>query len=218
MTRSTLGALPSTPVAFLQAEGGSVPAVARLQGRQEAFAIRLAARREPVDGLLEAGTGLGKRLREMTELGSEQVRCSRGMFFPGIIEVPTICYNDEDRRTASRDAEEEARAMGEDITIWTDGSRLEDGRVGAGVAWYENQGEDSGRKLVTIRRNCRTAGERGDGENGYLERSRSMIKHREGWRNDGFGMGGGHEAYDGELVALVYGLVILHGRDQDETD
>ena len=39
MSRTTLGVLPSTPVAFLQAEGGSVPADARLNRRQEAFAI-----------------------------------------------------------------------------------------------------------------------------------------------------------------------------------
>ena len=59
-----------------------VPAVARLQGRQEAFAVRLAARREPADGLLEAGTGLGKRLRDMTEKGTEKIRASRGLVFP----------------------------------------------------------------------------------------------------------------------------------------
>ena len=43
MSRSSLGVLSSTPVAFLQAEGGSTPAVARLDRRQEAFTIRLAA-------------------------------------------------------------------------------------------------------------------------------------------------------------------------------
>ena len=38
MTRATLGAFPSTPVAFLQAEGGLAPAAARLERRQGAFA------------------------------------------------------------------------------------------------------------------------------------------------------------------------------------
>ena len=70
MTRATLGVLPSTPVAFLQAEGGSIPAVARLNGRQEAFAVRLASREEPDDGLLRAGTGLGERLRKMIGQGT----------------------------------------------------------------------------------------------------------------------------------------------------
>ena len=179
----------------------------------------MAARREPADGLLEAGTGLGRRLREMTEPGTEQVRCSRGMVFPGIIAVPAVCYSDKDRRTASRDAEKEARAMGEDTnTIWTDGSRLDDGRVGAGVAWYENQEEGSERRQVTTRRDYRTAGRRRDGKKGYLEDKRSMITHRQGWRSDGISMGGGHKAYDGELAALVYGLVVLHGRNQEGVD
>ena len=160
MTRATLGVLPSTPVAFLQAEGGSVPAVARLQARQEAFAVRLASRDEPADGLLEAGTGLGKRLREMTEGEAEKVRCSRGMVFPGVIAIPAVCYNDEDRRRVARDAEEEARSMEGDIdTIWTDGSRLDDGRVGAGVAWFEDHRKDTGEKIVTTRRDYRTAGQ-----------------------------------------------------------
>ena len=51
--------------AFLQAEGGSLPAPARLAKRQGAFAIRLAsAARGPHAGLIHAATGLGKRLRE----------------------------------------------------------------------------------------------------------------------------------------------------------
>ena len=33
-----------------------------------------------------------------------------------------------------------------------------------------------------------------------------------GRRSRGFGMGGGHEAYDAELAALAYGLIHLHGR------
>lgn len=47
MARSTLGTLPSTPVAFLESEGGSMPGFARLQLRQEAFAARVCASRYP---------------------------------------------------------------------------------------------------------------------------------------------------------------------------
>jgi hypothetical protein len=47
---------------------------------------------------------------------------------------------EKDRRMVAKAAEEEARAMGEDTdTIWTDGSRLDDGRVGVGIAWFEGQ-------------------------------------------------------------------------------
>lgn len=65
MARAILGVLPSTPVAFLQAEGGSLPARARLDKRQAAFEFRLAsAPGGPHTGLLGARTGLGERLRE----------------------------------------------------------------------------------------------------------------------------------------------------------
>ena len=157
----------------------------------------------------------------MTEPGTETIRASRGMVFPGIVAVPAVCHSDEDRKIAVRDAEEEARTMvGDANTIWTDGSRLEDGRVGIGVAWYEHkkEGEVSEERLITKRRNYRTGGKRREGHAGYLGGSRSIRAHGEGWRSGGFSLGGGHEAYDGELAALVYGLVILHGRNQDRTD
>lgn len=173
MSRATPGVLPPTPVDFLQAEGGSIPAAARLQGRQEAPAIRLASKDEPAMGLLHAGTGLGERLRGMVggidvgieERGTrgkevEKVRCSRGLFFPGVINVPAVYYDEKDRKEVARAAEEDARAMGENTdTIWTNGSRLEDGRVGVGIAWMEGQGEDDDMRMMTKRRDFRTAGE-----------------------------------------------------------
>ena len=118
MTRATLGVLPSTPVSFLQAEGGSVPAEARLRGRQEAFAVRLASKSEGKGGL-SAGVGLGKRLQDMVGEGEgggeiEQVRCSRGLVFPGMVTVPAVCYEEKDRKAIARAGEEDARAMEED--------------------------------------------------------------------------------------------------------
>ena len=43
ISRATLGALPSTPVAFPEAEGESMPAVAQLDKKQEGYAQRLRA-------------------------------------------------------------------------------------------------------------------------------------------------------------------------------
>jgi hypothetical protein len=43
-------------------------------------------------------------------------------------------------------------------------------------------------------------------------------RDRPGWRSNGFRMGGGHEAYDAELAAVVYALVHFHGRDQEGHD
>lgn len=96
MSRSSLGVLPPTPVAFLQAEGGSVPAEARLDRRQEAFVIRLAsAAPGPRASLLGASSGLGRRLREMTGLDGvrqevETSSISLGRSFPGVVDLPPV--------------------------------------------------------------------------------------------------------------------------------
>lgn len=45
-----------------------------------------------------------------------------------------------------------------------------------------------------------------------------MVADRPGWRSDGFRMGGGHEAYDAEVAAVLYALVHLHGRGQEGHD
>ena len=103
-------------------------------------------------------------------------------------------------------------------TIWTDGSRLEDGRVGAGVAWFEDNGGDRSEQTVTKRRDYRTAGQRREKRRIYLEGTRTMRAGGTGWRTGGFRLGGGHEAYDAELAALVYALVHLHGRDEQGHD
>ena len=227
MTRATLGVLPSTPVAFLQAEGGSVPAEARLNGRPEAFAVRLMSRDEPRDGLLRAGTGLGAMLRSLVERDErdeegrkkiervERVECSRGRFFPGRIEIPEE-RRGEEKDEAIKRAIAEANDMEEDTcTIWTDGSRLEGGEVGVGMAWFEGTKEDTNERTETTRRDYRTAGQRreGGGET-YLGRRRTMRSGKGGWRSNGFCLGGGHGAYDAEVAALVYGLTQLHGRHE----
>ena len=45
-----------------------------------------------------------------------------------------------------------------------------------------------------------------------------MITGGSGWRSQGIGMGKGHEAYDEELTAILYGLVVLHERNQSGKD
>ena len=103
-----MGVLPSTTVAFLQAEGGSVPAEARLNGRQEAFAIRLAFRDGPQERLLSVRAGLGSRLRDMVGIRNreevEQVRCSKGQVFPGEVVLPREGRGKEEREEVARQA------------------------------------------------------------------------------------------------------------------
>ena len=217
MSRATLGVLPSTPVAFLQAEGGSIPATARLNRRQEAFAIRLSSTSgEPHGSLLRSRVGLGARLRgavpEAERGGVERVGFSRGLVFPGEVVVPAEGRRSEDKEEGTKHAVDEARKMSGDMdTIWTDGSRLENGRVGAGIAWFE-KGEETTGRIEVARRDIRTAGQRREGGRTYHGRCRSLVRAGAGWRSSGFGLGGGHEAYDAEVAALVYGLIQLHGR------
>ena len=112
-SRPSLGVLPSTPVAFLQAEGGSVPARARLDRRQGAFAIRLASSTSgPHTGLLRTatGSGLGHRLREWAGpevLGQkiESSRISMGISFPGCVELPPVLGGEEKEEAVRADIE-----------------------------------------------------------------------------------------------------------------
>ena len=218
MSRATLGVLPSTLVAFLQAEGGSVPAEARLNGRQEAFAIRLASRDGLQGQLLRVRTGLGSRLKNMVGIGRgeevEQVGCSRGLVFPGVVFLPGEDRGNEEKEEVARQAMIEANAMKENVdTVWTDGSRLENGRVGVGMAWYEKGDEEGTGSIMIRRRDSRRAGQRREGkQKTYPGEHRSMRRTKDGWRSSGFRLGGGHEAYDAEVAAIAYGLAHLHGR------
>ena len=95
MARVILGVLPSTPVAFLQASGWSLPAQARLDMGQAAFEFRLAsAPGGPHAGLLGARTGLGERLREsLGQASSASATVERSVIgqcraFPGVVAIP----------------------------------------------------------------------------------------------------------------------------------
>ena len=67
-----------------------------------------------------------------------------------------------------------------------DGSRLEDGRVGVGMAWFEEGEENRVGKIEVKRRTDRVAGQRREGrQETYLGRYRSMKRAGEGWRSSG---------------------------------
>src|SRR6266705_6488376 len=92
MSRATLGGLKSTPVAFLEAEGGSMPSLARLDKRQEAYAAWVATSGYASTRQLLAGTTpLAVRLRGsagMTMKDSGRVERgvpTEGIRFPGEI-------------------------------------------------------------------------------------------------------------------------------------
>ena len=121
ISRASMGVLSSTPVAFLQAEGGSVPAGARLDRRQEAFAIRLASTIPgPRRDLLQATSGLGRRLRgrigwDIVDQEVEASSISLGRSFPGVVEIPSTGGGEEGKDERVRAAiEKEGKKSG----IW----------------------------------------------------------------------------------------------------
>lgn len=82
-----------------------------------------------------------------------------------------------------------------------------------GIAWYEEvqEAEQGGSVLVTRKGACKVGERRERRGRTYQDSYRSGARAQSGWRTAGFGMGGGHEAYDAELAALVYGLIHLLG-------
>lgn len=222
VTRASLGVLSSTQVAFLQAEGGSLTAPARLERRQTAIAVRLASATDgPQTRVIQATTGLGKRLREsLGPAASARVErsvISQGRVFPGLVEVPPVCKT-EDRDSMTKAAILGARRQERDPgTVWTDDSRMESGGVGVGMAWYEEVAD--GEPPVSVsRRGVVKAGERWEREGGtYHNKHRPFRGACSGWRTAGFGMRVGHEAYDADLAAVVYGLILHLGRRETGT-
>lgn len=122
MARSTLGAFRSTPQGILAAESGLTPARALLNYRQARFAQR-------PEEILERDNGaIMARLRAATGIRRgetvEPQTWSERWVFPGQVKVPDDGPALENARNA--------RTGG---TIWTDGSRLDSGRVGAACVW-----------------------------------------------------------------------------------
>lgn len=133
---------------------------------------------------------------------------SQGRIFPGGVEISPLVSGEEKEERAMA-AMEEARGQEKDSdTIWTDGSRLADGRAGGGIAWYEGVAIGDGEGIVTTdRRGVVRVGERRRGTmRTYHDRQRPLRPAQSGWRGVGFGMSRGHEAYDAELTAIAYGL------------
>jgi len=135
--RSILGALPTTPWGALMRESGLTPAPVVLVSRQQQFAARLA----------DACSGKVKELHRIPSSGApicrvvkeqhEHCRTTEGMLWPAPGEesvVRTIILDDTTaaKRTAQRWAREKEVKIGAGVWMWwTEGSRSDDGRVGA---------------------------------------------------------------------------------------
>ena len=145
MARSTLGALPSTPLGALINESALTPAEPLLDYRQARFAQRVLSAPEgsgTEDILQRRGTALTERLRTATHLREgddvEAGYGEEGKKFQGAVVIM--------EGKSPKEAEEMAKAAALEWTdkrntAWTDGSRLENQKVGCAVVWQEEVGD-----------------------------------------------------------------------------
>ena len=153
MSRSSLGVFGSTPIGFLEAIGGSMPAIPRLDARQAAYASRVMGSELPSTRQIAVGnTQLARRpLAAVRSSGGdhdvpvlEQVRAPRGLRFPGSIVMPEMASGEEERTLRGEKAIRTAQFFETDTrAIWTDGSALPGGTCAAAVVGFVEGFEDS---------------------------------------------------------------------------
>ena len=127
----------SAPRGIIMAESGFTPARALLDHRRARFAQRLYARPQGGQGpeeILERRSTLTSRLKEAARVerrggSAEKQEWEGGRRFGGMIVVGK-------KEEALRTAKEWDRPD----TVWTDGSRQEDGAVGAACVWRSPEG------------------------------------------------------------------------------
>ena len=134
--RASLGVRQTTPVGIVPAESGLTPARALLDHTQVRFALRLLARLQGGGGQEEImekrNSALTARIRERAGLKRRET-CEVQVWdtlreFQGEVIVDS---KEEALRTAQEWADQER-------AVWTDGSRLDNGRVGAAWAWLQS--------------------------------------------------------------------------------
>ena len=140
MGRASLGVRRTTPVGIITAESALPPARALMDHRQASFALRLLSRPAGSDGqeeiLLHKGSELTNRIRSRCGLKrGETAEIQRWEEFRELRAEVHV----EKKEEALKTAKEWPEASQID-TIWTDGSRLEDKRVGAAVAFMGRNG------------------------------------------------------------------------------
>ena len=137
--RATLGPFRLTPLGIVTAQSGLIPTRALLDYRQARYAQRLHARPKDCQGPEEIldrdGAAITLRLRAATSLRPgttvEPQSWSSQRTFPGQVTI-------ESRKGALNTA----GGWSQRDTIWTDGTRLGDGRVGAACVWRKKDGWD----------------------------------------------------------------------------
>ena len=172
--RATIGALRSTPVGPLLREAGLEPAESVLNARQLGYTRRLlglpsshpghqvlpatlregdvwAQPGEPPSDDREWAAASTQRPKSLGQHLARQlaralpVDPSNG--FEEVVEIESRSFPGQIKVLDTEEALEQARQSRPGLTLWSDGSRLEDGRVGAGIAWQTPQGTWRTREL-----------------------------------------------------------------------
>ena len=139
--RKVTGMLKSTPTGALMAAAGMKPAKVLVDKRENGFAARLLAR--PVNHVSEEyPTPWGDLQNEAAgRFGSTPVEAIKSGCQDTILAGTVRIETNPD--AAYKFAEENLATDGE--VFWTDGSRLDNGRTGAGCVWLRNSQNSDGR-------------------------------------------------------------------------
>jgi ribonuclease HI len=140
--RAVTGCFRSTNQGELMLESGLRCATSLLNNRGRRFALRLAS--------LPQGDGAGDIIGGKSELG-KRLTTWLGLDGESDYERTVVCEEEvlpaeiavNDRKTAL----EEAESPRDGLTLWTDGSRTEDGACGYGVVWMTGGGVWKGQKV-----------------------------------------------------------------------
>ena len=140
MGRASLGVRKTTPVGIITAESALPPARALMDHRQASFALRLLSRPANSGGQEEILTHRGSELtnRIRSRCGLRRGETAEPQVWEEFREMRAEVYV-EKKEEALKTAKEWPETSQKD-TIWTDGSRLEDKRVGAAVAFKGDGG------------------------------------------------------------------------------
>ena len=138
MGRASLGVRSTTPIGIVTAESGLTPARALLDHTQAHFALRLLAR-------LQGGGGQEEILEKRSSALTARISERAGLKRRETCEVQVWDTLREFQGEVVVDSKQEALKTArewtdQERTVWTDGSRLDSGRIGAAWAW-QHRGE-----------------------------------------------------------------------------
>jgi ribonuclease HI len=167
--RAVTGCFGTTNLGALAMESGLRPATAQLENRQRRFGLRLLSLPDGDQAREVVGmrTGIGRRLKNALVLAHRgRTETTILLEEPEALDAETIS---EDEKAAKAEAERTRPGL----TMFTDGSRLENGKVGYAVVWQ------NGRSWVGIKNHMGDNQEAYDAECAALARALEEATRRQ---------------------------------------